>query len=76
MFPLKQPVKQVYSEQEAANSLSISLNTLHNILDRHVFNDGIPRPQTMELLLADVLLVAYWMDEECVGQKVVTMGRR
>ncbi len=76
MYPLKQPVKQLYSEQEAANSLGISLSTLHTILDKHVFNDGVPRPTTMELMLADVLLVAYWMDEETAGEKVVSIGRR
>ncbi len=76
MYPLKQPVKQVYSEQEAANSLGISVNTLHSILDEHVFNDGVPRPATMELMLADVLLVAYWIGEEVGDRKVVAMAKR
>ena len=75
MHTLKQPVKQVYSEQEAANSLGISVHLLHSVLDKHVFNDGGPRPQTMELMLADVLLVAYWLSEEA-NQKVVAMARR
>ncbi len=75
MYPLKQPVKQVYSEQEAANSLGISVNALNMILDKHVFNDGGPRPASMELMLADVLLVAYWLGEE-VGPKVVSIAKR
>ncbi len=76
MYSLKQPVKQVYTEQEAANSLGISVGALHGILDKHVFNDGIPRPQTMELMLADVLLVAYWLGEEQIGPRLVSVMRR
>ena len=76
MHNLKQPVKQVYSEQDAANSLGISINMLYAILDKHVFNDGVPRPVTMELTLADVLLVAYWMEVEQIDLKVVSIGRR
>ncbi len=75
MHNLKQPVKQVYSEQEAANALGISLVTLRSVLDKHVFNDGVPRPERMELMLADVLLVAYWL-EGFAEQKVVEMARR
>lgn len=76
MHPLKQPVKQVYSEQEAANSLGISVGALHSILDRHVFNDGIARPAIMELMLSDVLLVAYWLEERADGANVIAMARR
>jgi hypothetical protein len=75
MHNLKQPVKQVYSETDAASSLGISVNTLHSILDKHVFNDGVPRPMTMELMLADVLLVAYWMEQERAGLKLVSSAR-
>jgi hypothetical protein len=71
MHNLKQPVKQFYSESDAASSLGISLNTLHSILDKHVFNDGVPRPMAMELALSDVLLVAYWMEQERAGLKLV-----
>jgi hypothetical protein len=76
MYNLRQPVKQVYSEQEAANSLGISLNSLHSILDRHVFNDGVPRPAPLELMLSEVLLIAYWVEEENLGMKVVSIGKR
>jgi hypothetical protein len=76
MYNLRQPAKQVYSEQEAATSLGISVNTLHSILDRHVFNDGVTRPSPMELVLSEVLLLAYWVEQEHVGLKVVSSGRR
>jgi len=76
MNNLKQPLKQKYSMEEAAHSLGISLNLLHAILDKHVFNDGVPRPVTMEMMLSDVLLVAYWMGVEKPDLKVVTMGKR
>jgi hypothetical protein len=76
MYNLRQPVKQVYSEQEAANSLGISVNSLHSILDRHVFNDGAPRPEPLELILSEVLLIAYWAEQEKLGMKVVSIGKR
>jgi hypothetical protein len=76
MYNLRQPVKQVYSEQEAANSLGISIHTLHSILDRHVFNDGATRPSPMELMLSEVLLIAFWVEQENVGLKVVSIGKR
>jgi hypothetical protein len=76
MYNLRQPVKQVYSEQEAANALGISMNSLHSILDRHVFNDGASRPSPLELMLSEVLLIAYWVEEENLGSKVVSIGRR
>jgi hypothetical protein len=76
MYNLRQPVKQVYSEQEAANSLGISVHTLHSILDRHVFNDGNSRPSPLELMLSEVLLIAYWVEQENVGLKVVSIGKR
>jgi len=76
MYNLRQPVKQVYSEQEAATALGISVSSLHSILDRHVFNDGAPRPTPLELMLSEVLLIAYWAEEENLGMKVVSMGKR
>ena len=76
MYNLRQPVKQVYSEQEAANSLGISVSTLHSILDRHVFNDGASRPSPLELMLSEVLLIAYWVEQENVGLKIVSTSRR
>ena len=76
MYNLRQPVKQVYSEQEAATSLGISISSLHSILDRHVFNDGAPRPAPLELMLSEVLLIAYWAEQENLGMKVVSMGKR
>ncbi len=76
MYNLRQPVKQVYSEQEAANSLGISINTLHSILDRHVFNVGNSRPSPLELMLSEVLLIAFWVEQENVGLKVVSIGKR
>ncbi len=75
MHNLKQPVKQYYSEQEAANSLGITVSLLHNVLDKYVFNDGTPRPQTLELTLADVLLVSFWLGE-MAATKVVSIAQR
>ncbi len=76
MYNLRQPVKQVYSENEAASALGISMTSLHSILDKHVFNDGAPRPETLELMLSEVLLIAYWVEQENLGAKVVSIGHR
>jgi hypothetical protein len=76
MYNLRQPVKQVYSEQEAAASLGISVNTLHSVLDRHVFNNGVNRPTPLELMLSEMLLIAYWVEQEHLGMRVVTGARR
>ena len=69
-------MKQVYSEHEAATSLGISVSTLHSLLDRHVFNEGVTRPSPLELMLSEMLLIAYWVEQENLGMKVVSSGRR
>ncbi len=69
-------MKQVYSEQEAATSLGISVNSLHSILDRHVFNEGAARPEPLELMLSEVLLLAYWAEQENLGLKVVSINKQ
>ena len=76
MYNLRQPVKQVYSEQEAANSLGISVSTLHSVLDKHVFNDDVPRPAPLELTLSEVLLLAFWVEQENLGMRVVSAAKR
>jgi hypothetical protein len=57
------PSNRLYSEQEAADLLGVSLFQLRNVLDRHVFNDIYPRPERVQLLYSDVLLLEYWIDQ-------------
>ena len=44
--PLR-PVKECYTEFEAAGYLNISINELYALLDEHIFNDGNPRPANL-----------------------------
>ncbi len=57
--PLK-PVKEFYTESEAAGYLNISILALHSLLDEHIFNDGHPRPQGLSFSEADLVLLGFW----------------
>jgi hypothetical protein len=69
------PVKEFYSEAEAAQSLGISIARLHMILDKNIFNDGSPRPQELRFQSSDLVLLGFW--NRCTpNPKVVRMPRR
>jgi hypothetical protein len=72
MLNLKKPMKQYYTEAEAAHSLCISVEALHSILDQHVFNSEHPRPEVLELTHAELLLLSVWAEPER-GRNVVAM---
>ena len=63
MRNLKMPMKQLYNEREASDVLGIALPLLHTILDKHVFNDGTPRPGNIEFTSSDLLIIAYWVEK-------------
>ena len=75
MLNLKKPMKQYYSEVEAAHALCISLEALHEILDQHVFSAEHPRPAVLEITHAELLLLSVWGEPER-GANVVTMQLR
>jgi hypothetical protein len=75
MLNLKKPIKQYYSETEAARTLCISLESLHEILDTHVFTADHPRPAILEFSHAELLLLSVWAEPER-GRNVVAMPRR
>ena len=75
MLTLKKPVKQYYSDVEAAHALSISIESLYQLLDEHVFNAGHPRPPVVEFTHADLLLLTVWA-EAPRGHNVVAMPNR
>jgi len=75
MQSTKQPAKDVYSEKEAAEALGISLPTLHQLLDAHIFNDGTSRPPQVQFTSADLVLLEFWR-EMMPNPKVVRMPRR
>lgn len=67
--------KDLMSEQEAADSLGISLETLYSILDEHVFNQGMLRPANLRFTTSDVLMLSCWVEGR-PQRKVVRMPRR
>jgi len=52
--------KEFYTEAEAAATLGISVVSLHQLLDEHIFTDGSRRPPALEFTPSDLLLLSYW----------------
>ena len=75
MLNLKKPMKQFYTEVEAAHTLGISLEALHKLLDEHVFNPEHPRPEVLEFTHAEILLLSIWAEPERASN-VVSMPSR
>lgn len=62
MLSLRKPMNHYYSEAEAARSLCITVEALHQILDEHIFNDEHPRPAVLEFTHAELLLLSVWAE--------------
>jgi hypothetical protein len=73
--PLK-PMKEFYTEIEAANSLGISISELHGLLDQHIFNDGNRRPEELSFSEADLVLLGFWSKAKVNNPKVLRMPIR
>ena len=70
-------VQDSINEHQAAQWLGISLETLHRLLDEHIFNNGTPRPAEVFFTQSDLLLLSYWCDKPTrKNQKVLSMPRR
>jgi len=72
--PLK-PVKEFYTEPEAAGYLNISLHELYLLLDEYIFNDGRPRSQALTFCEADLVLLGFWSKTK-ENRKVLRMPWR
>lgn len=72
--PLK-PLKEFYTEMEAADELNISIPELHSLLDEYIFNDGSPRPDELSFCEADLVLLGFWSKSK-QNPKVIRMPRR
>jgi hypothetical protein len=69
------PVKEFYTESEAADYLNLSVTELHGLLDEHIFNDGNPRPEDLTFCEADLVLLGFW-NKTRENPKVIRMPRR
>jgi hypothetical protein len=65
----------VYSEQEIADRLGISVSRLHDLLDRHIFNNGTTRPGGLTFTHSELVLLEFWLRGE-PNPKVLRMPRR
>ena len=72
---ITKPLKESYTEQEAADELGISISALHQLLDEHIFNEGGPRPDRVQFTSADLILLGFWR-ELTPNPKVLRMPRR
>ena len=72
--PLK-PMKEFYTESEAARYLNISVMELHCLLDEYIFNDGHSRPSDLSFCEADLVLLGFW-NRGKEKAKVIPMPQR
>lgn len=56
--------KEFYTEEEAAAELKISVDRLHHLLDRKLFNDGTPRPESVSFQSTDLILLRFWLEQD------------
>jgi hypothetical protein len=75
MTRIFKPVKEFFSESEAAGYLNISLAELYSMLDEYIFNDGSPRPQNLTFCEADLVLLGFWSKNRD-NPKVLRMPKR
>lgn len=64
----------LFTEQEAAERLGISLEQLHHLLDQHVFNDGGSRPQECLFRATDLHLLSFWLRGKLHPQELRISG--
>jgi hypothetical protein len=79
MKNLKRPPQEIYTEAEAADALEISIERLHQLLDKHLFSAQDRRPESIEFTATDLLLLSYWNSvskKSPPNQKVLQMPRR
>jgi len=69
--------RKLYTEREAAAALRTTVAHLHEVLDRHIFTDGNPRPQCIQFTSDDLLLLGYWCgNQRDSSREVITMPKR
>ncbi|PSH04605.1 MAG: hypothetical protein CXZ00_07275 [Acidobacteria bacterium] len=71
----RKTMKQFYTETEVAHALCISLEALHELLDKHVFDLDNPRPDVLEFTHAELLLLSVWAEPERACNVITMPGK-
>jgi hypothetical protein len=66
---------ELYTEQEAADLLGITLGRLHKLVDEHFFDDGSERPAELTFTNSELVLLDFWRHSES-NPKVIRMPWR
>jgi len=66
--------KEFYTEEEAAAELKITVDRLHHLLDRKLFNDGSGRPRSVSFQATDLILLRFWLEQD--QPKLIQMPHR
>ncbi len=69
------PVKEFYTESEAAAALGISIDRLRLLLEQNLFTEDTPRPEEMTFRHSDLVLISFW-HKTAPNPKVVRMPKR
>lgn len=64
MNRLARTAKDFFTEVEAAAELKITIERLHSLLDRKVFNDGSSRPGALTFQSTDLILLRFWLEQD------------
>ncbi len=66
--------KDFYTEEETAAELKITVDRLHHLLDRKLFNDGSSRPPSISFQSTDLILLRFWLEQD--QPKLIQMPSR
>ena len=66
---------EMYTEQEVADRLEISVSRLHQLLDKHIFNQGARRPANLTFTNSELVLLGFWNRSQPKGT-LVRMPKR
>jgi hypothetical protein len=69
------PDQDIYTEEEAAQALNVSVFRLRVVLDEHIFNDGTARPEKVTFRSSDLVLLQFWL-RMVSNPKVIRMPKR
>jgi hypothetical protein len=73
------PLKDTFTEAEAAAALGVTIARLHQILDQHIFTHGSVRPESIEFTSNDLLLLNFWNNNANLAssqRRVLRMPKR